>query len=54
MRTSTFLTAAAAFTIAAAQDLATALSGQESLSTLVDLLGQFQNTTDFLASQEDV
>lgn len=54
MRISISLAAAAAFTIATAQDLATALSGQESLSTLVDLLGQVQNTTDFLASQEDV
>ena len=37
-----------------AQDLATALSGQDSLSTLVELLGQVPNTTEFLAAQQDV
>lgn len=37
-----------------AQDLPTVLSGQASLSSLVTLLGQVQNTTNFLASQENV
>jgi len=54
MRSNNFLLAVAATSFAVAQDLATVLSGQESLSTLVGLLGQVQNTTEFLASQENV
>lgn len=54
MRANNFLLAASAASFAAAQDLATVLSSQESLSTLVALLGQVQNTTEFLASQEKV
>ena len=54
MRSNNLLLAAFATASATAQDLATVLSGQESLSTLVGLLGQVQNTTDFLASQEKV
>jgi uncharacterized surface protein with fasciclin (FAS1) repeats len=53
MRSTIFLAAAAA-TLSTAQDLATVLSGQPSLSTLVNLLGQVQNTTDFLSSQQNV
>jgi transforming growth factor-beta-induced protein len=54
MRSNNLLLAAFATAFATAQDLATVLSGQESLSTLVGLLGQVQNTTEFLASQENV
>lgn len=54
MRTNNFFLAASAAGLAAAQDLATVLSGQDSLSTLVGLLGQVTNTTEFLASQENV
>jgi uncharacterized surface protein with fasciclin (FAS1) repeats len=53
MRTNLLLAASAA-TFVAAQDLATVLSGQESLSTLVGLLGKVENTTEFLASQKNV
>lgn len=54
MRTNNLFLAASAATLAVAQDLATVLSGQESLSALVGLLGQVTNTTEFLASQENV
>ena len=54
MRSNNLILAAFATAIATAQDLATVLSGQESLSTLAGLLGQVQNTTEFLASQENV
>ncbi|KAK3714229.1 hypothetical protein LTR37_008031 [Vermiconidia calcicola] len=54
MRANSFFLAASAAAIATAQDLATVLAGQESLSTLVELLGQVPNTTEFLASQEGV
>ena len=54
MRTNSFFLAACAAAIATAQDLATVLAGQESLSTLVELLGQVPNTTEFLASQQGV
>ncbi|KAK3110536.1 hypothetical protein LTR53_015067 [Teratosphaeriaceae sp. CCFEE 6253] len=54
MRANSFAFAACGLAIVAAQDLATALAGHASLSTLVALLGQVSNTTDFLASQENV
>ncbi|KAK4888869.1 hypothetical protein LTR27_012268 [Elasticomyces elasticus] len=54
MRPNTLFIAAAATAVASAQDLATALAGQSSLTTLVALLGQVSNTTEFLASQENV
>jgi uncharacterized surface protein with fasciclin (FAS1) repeats len=54
MRSNNLLLAAFATAFATAQDLATVLSGQENLSTLVGLLGQVQNTTEFLASQKNV
>ena len=54
MHLNNILLAASATAFATAQDLATVLSGQETLSTLVGLLGQVQNTTEFLASQEKV
>lgn len=54
MRFNNLLLAASAAAIVAAQDLATVLSGQESLSTLVGLLGKVQNTTEFLATQKNV
>ena len=54
MRSNNLLLAALATTFAMAQDLATVLSGQPNLSTLVGLLGQVQNTTEFLASQKNV
>ncbi len=54
MRTNSLPLAAFTAAFATAQDLATALAGQESLSTLVKLLGQVSNTTDFLASQKGV
>lgn len=54
MRGSSFLAAASALTLATAQDLTTALSGVASLSTLADLLSQFPEIADFIASQEDV
>lgn len=46
--------AAAALTFASAQNLSTVLSGQSSLSTLVELLNQNPNITDYLASQPNV
>ena len=54
MRSNNLLLAAFATAFATAQDLATVLSGQPNLSTLVGLLGQVQNTTEFLASQKNV
>ena len=54
MRTQSLLTGALVAALTSAQDLATALSGQDSLSSLVDLLGQFPESTDFLASQQGV
>lgn len=54
MHLNNILMAASATAFATAQDLATVLSGQETLSTLVGLLGQVQNTTEFLASQDKV
>ena len=54
MRFNDIFLAASATVLATAQDLATVLSGQETLSTLVGLLGQVQNTTEFLASQKNV
>ena len=54
MRFNDIFLAASATALATAQDLATVLSGQETLSTLVGLLGQVQNTTEFLASQKNV
>lgn len=46
--------AVAAASLAAAQDLATALSDRPELSSLVELLGSVPNTTEFLAAQQDV
>lgn len=55
MRSNSVLLALSATAAAvAAQDLATALSGQETLTTLANLLGQVQNTTEFLASRKGV
>lgn len=54
MRIANCYFAATVVALVSAQDLATVLSGQESLSTLVDLLGQVSNTTEFLASQQNV
>lgn len=41
-------------TVVQAQDLGTVLAGQPTLSTLVNLLGEVSNTTEFLATQENV
>jgi uncharacterized surface protein with fasciclin (FAS1) repeats len=54
MRINTLLAVASAIAATTAQDLATVLSQQPSLSSLVDLLGMVENTTEFLASQEGV
>ncbi|KAK5698705.1 hypothetical protein LTR97_006353 [Elasticomyces elasticus] len=54
MHPNTLFFAAAATAVASAQDLATALAGQSSLTMLVALLGQVSNTTEFLASHEKV
>lgn len=54
MRVNNLLLASSAAVLVSAQDLATLLSGQESLSTLVGLLGKVQNTTEFLATQKNV
>ena len=56
MRSNNLFLAASALATATAQapDLATAIQGQENLSTLFGLLGQVSNTTAFLASQENV
>lgn len=55
MRAPSFVVAAATLALTAtAQDLSTALAGEESLSTLNDLLSHFLNTTYFLGSQKDV
>lgn len=40
--------------ITTAQDLASVLSSQDSLSSLLDLLGQYPEVTEFLATQQDV
>jgi uncharacterized surface protein with fasciclin (FAS1) repeats len=52
MRVSQFLAAASVIAATTAQDLATVLSEQPSLSSLVKLLGLAENTTEFLASQQ--
>lgn len=54
MRTSSILAAASAIAFTGAQDLATVIAGQPSLTTLLGLLNQVDNTTEFLASQQDV
>ena len=54
MRTKALLLAASVASVAIAQDLATVLAGQPSLSTLVELLQANPTTTEFLSSQEGV
>lgn len=54
MRVTNILFAASLAAISQAEDLATVLAKQPSLSTLVNLLGKVSNTTSFLASQESV
>lgn len=54
MRSSTTTITGFALSSAAAQNLSTVLSSQPSLSTLVDLLSQNQNITQYLASQPNV
>ncbi|KAM0718758.1 hypothetical protein Q7P37_005829 [Cladosporium fusiforme] len=54
MRSNAIVIAASLAALIQAQDLGTVLAGQPTLSTLNDLLGQVSNTTEFLASQENV
>lgn len=54
MRAHSLLAALSALTLTSAQDLATALSGEDSLSTLVDVLGRFPKITEFIVAQKDV
>lgn len=54
MRANALFFAASLATIVQGQDLGTVLAGQPTLSKLVNLLGQVSNTTNFLASQENV
>lgn len=54
MRANILFFATCLVTAVQAQDLGTVLAGQPTLSTLVNLLGEVSNTTEFLASQENV
>lgn len=54
MRTNIIVFATCLAAVVQSQDLGTVLAGQPTLSTLVNLLGEVSNTTEFLASQENV